>query len=150
VSQVPTWLIATSVLVAGGLTPARESQQPSPEGPTASKTVWTGVYSDAQASRGQVAYSGNCASCHLETLLGNDLAPALVGAAFIGEWDKKTVRQLYGRILSTMPADAPGTLDEKVVLDIVAYIFRVNGFPAGQQDLETADQAEQIVLARAK
>ena len=34
------------------------------------KSVWDGVYSDAQATRGKTAYSEQCASCHGPELTG--------------------------------------------------------------------------------
>jgi len=114
------------------------------------KNVWAGVYSSEQARRGEVAYGASCAACHLENLKGSDMAPAVVGDAFRNEWDAKSVRALYSRILSTMPADAPATLSEKTVLDIVAYLLEANGFPAGSDQLESADQAQQIKITRQK
>ena len=46
----------------------------------AHRTVWDGVYSEAQATRGKQAYIDNCASCHGEGMQGADLAPALKAA----------------------------------------------------------------------
>jgi mono/diheme cytochrome c family protein len=120
------------------------------DSPGSQRTVWDGVYTAEQAKRGETAYRESCARCHLDTLKGNDMAPGLVGDAFVQEWDGKTVRAFYGRILSTMPADDPGSLDEKAVLDIVTYALQVNGFPAGSHAIETADEAQQIKMTRAK
>ncbi len=78
------------------------------------------------------------------------MAPALVGDSFGNDWDKKSVRALYGRILSTMPADDPASLGEKTVLDIVTYLLEANGFPAGSHPLESADQAQNIMITRQK
>jgi mono/diheme cytochrome c family protein len=114
------------------------------------KNVWAGVYNYEQARRGEVAYGASCAVCHLDSLKGSDMAPALVGNAFRNDWDTKSVRALYSRILSTMPADDPASLSEKTVLDIVAYLLEANGFPAGSNQLESADQAQQIRITRQK
>jgi hypothetical protein len=43
-----------------------------------------------------------------------------------------SLRALYSRIISTMPSDNPGTLEEKTVLDIVAYLLERTAFPAGR------------------
>jgi len=114
------------------------------------KSAWVGVYSDEQAKRGATVYREKCARCHLESLKGDDMAPALLGDVFINQWDSKTLRAFYGRILSTMPADDPGNLDEKAVLDIVAYILQANGYPPGSTAIENAEQAQSIKITRNK
>lgn len=114
------------------------------------RSAWVGVYSDEQATRGATAYRESCARCHLDNLKGSDMAPALLGDVFINQWDSKTVRAFYGRIFSTMPADDPGNLDEKAVLDIVAYILQANGYPPGSTAIESAEQAQWIKITRNK
>ena len=37
------------------------------------------VYTSAQATAGQAAYTANCASCHQPTLVGQNEAPPLAG-----------------------------------------------------------------------
>jgi len=70
-----------------------------------------GVYTDAQAARGQASYKTACASCHGETLEGSrPVTPALVGQDFTMNWTGQTVADLFDRIQTTMPADHPGTL----------------------------------------
>ena len=112
------------------------------------RTVWAGVYTEEQARRGEARYRDGCARCHLENLKGNEQAPALVGDPFIAEWETKTLRDFYGRVLSTMPADDPGSLDEKAVLDVLAFVLEANGFPAGARPLETAEEAGHIHITR--
>lgn len=111
-------------------------------------TVWSGVYSDEQSKRGQAAYSAICSNCHLDNLTGDSTSPSLIGNAFISTWENKNVRALYSRIISTMPQDNPGTLSESTVLDIIAYLFKVNGFPSGEKALESARDAQQITITR--
>ncbi len=118
--------------------------------PSATRTVWSGVYSEDQANNGQTIYSASCSNCHLDNLRGDSTSPALVGNAFISDWDEKSVRALYSRIISTMPQDNPGTLSESTVLDVVAYLFKVNGFPSGEKALESAREAQEILITKAK
>ena len=99
------------------------------------ENVWLGVFTNPQAQRGHTAYLATCATCHTETLTGRPPAPALRGSGFVLRWDGKTVRDFYGRIRTTMPTDAPGSLSRQDTLDIVAYLFQVNGFPAGVDEL---------------
>jgi S-disulfanyl-L-cysteine oxidoreductase SoxD len=93
------------------------------------RTVRDRVYSVEQAKRGQTTYDTKCAACHD----GGTMGPELWGDAFQGEWDNRTVGELFRRIQTTMPEEAPGTLSENDVLDVIAYVLQTNGFPAGEQ-----------------
>ena len=42
-------------------------------------SVWDGVYTDAQAVRGETAYLQECANCHGTALEGGDMTPPLLG-----------------------------------------------------------------------
>ena len=67
---------------------------------------------------------------------GGENSPALAGDAFLEKWNGKTVDDLFELIRSTMPADSPGTLSRQQYVDIVAFMFEVNKFPAGKTELE--------------
>jgi mono/diheme cytochrome c family protein len=99
------------------------------------KTVWDGVYSDAQAGRGKKAYITHCAECHNEGLQGGDLAPALKGDDFLLQWNAKSMAELFERTQKTMPQSNPGGLMPQETADILAYVLQVNRMPAGQADL---------------
>jgi hypothetical protein len=49
-----------------------------------------------------------------------------------------------------MPEDAPATLSEKEVLDVVAYVLQTNGFPAGEQAIESASALATMKFVRKK
>lgn len=110
------------------------------------KTVWDGVYSEAQAGRGKKLYIASCAACHQESLTGADLAPALKGDEFLLLWNDKTLGELVERVMKTMPQDAPGTLTLEQNTDIVAYMLSVNRMPAGASEL-AADAAAQKAIS---
>jgi mono/diheme cytochrome c family protein len=116
----------------------------------AGRNVTTGVFSREQAAAGKQLYRDQCSSCHLEDLAGDTTAPPMVGDEFIATWENKPLRALYSRILTTMPVDNPGTLPEKTVVDIVAYLLEANGFPPGSKALENADELNAIKVTRAK
>ena len=99
------------------------------------KTVWDGVYSDAQAGRGKKAYITHCAECHNEGLQGGDLAPALKGDDFLLQWNDQSMAELFERTQKTMPQSNPGGLMPQETADILAYVLQVNRMPAGQGDL---------------
>jgi mono/diheme cytochrome c family protein len=99
------------------------------------KTVWSGIYTSEQATRGKDKAATACAACHGNNLSGGDLAPTLSGTDFIGHWYDAKLSELVIKINTTMPADAPGSLKADEYADIVAYMLQVNGFPAGQEAL---------------
>ena len=98
-------------------------------------TVWDGVYTQAQATRGQAIYKEKCQPCHAEMLGGSLMAPTLTGDDFMGDWVGKTVGALVKRTQATMPADDPGSLMAQQIADSLAYVFAKNNFPAGSKEL---------------
>jgi alcohol dehydrogenase (cytochrome c) len=48
-------------------------------------------------------------------------------------------RGFFDQIKMTMPADAPESLKPQEYADVIAYLFSVNKFPAGEKELP-ADQ----------
>jgi mono/diheme cytochrome c family protein len=101
---------------------------------TTETTVRDKVYSQEQSKRGRASYDGKCASCHD----GGTMGPELWGDPFLTQWENKDVGSFFTRIQTTMPEDAPGSLGEKEVLDIIAYVIQTNGFPAGDKELDSA------------
>ncbi|MEO8134429.1 MAG: cytochrome c [Betaproteobacteria bacterium] len=95
-----------------------------------------GLYSAAQAARGEETYQQFCSACHGARLQGTPAAP-LTGEAFRGRWEdgKHTLDDLYYIIRSLMPNNAPGSLSKAQYADVVAYILKVNSYPAGGEDL---------------
>ena len=96
-----------------------------------------GLYSAAQAARGEQTYQQFCSACHGARLQGTPAAP-LTGEAFRGRWEdgKHTLDDLYYIIRSLMPNNAPGSLSKAQYADVVAFILKVNNYPAGAQELE--------------
>src|SRR5580700_10058251 len=98
------------------------------------RTVWNGVYTEAQAEKGQSEFRSNCASCHGADLGGRS-APALQGDFFMDHWREDNVGSLYKFIKNTMPpVEHPG-LSEGQIVGIVSYILQSNGFPSGSAEL---------------
>ncbi len=123
---------AVLVLAAGFATALAQS----------SSTVLDGVYTAAQAERGHAAYESTCAGCHE----GQDAdGPELMGKAFLDRWREDKLASLFAFIRETMPGNAPGGLDERVYVDIVAFILEANNLPAGSREL-SADAVGGIEL----
>ena len=102
------------------------------------RTVRDGVFTDVQAARGQAIYQKQCASCHGVKLEGVQ-GPPLVADAFLSHWHTQPLADLAGKIRNTMPADATGTLTPQQSVDLVAFILKAGGFPAGKTDLSAND-----------
>lgn len=107
----------------------------------AEASVWDGVYSAAQAKRGQELYAKACASCHRENLEGHGTTPSLAGAEFRDRWDGETLDDLFEKMQATMPADHPGSLSREDNAAILAFILRANEMPAGDKDLSTEGES---------
>jgi S-disulfanyl-L-cysteine oxidoreductase SoxD len=110
---------AMAALVSAQLSPARRS-------------VWDGVYTEAQATRGMAAFGQSCAGCH--ALAAEGRAP-LVGDAFWKSFAQQTVADLLDYVSVNMPNGTPGSLTPSTYADIVALMLKSNGFPAGTTEL---------------
>lgn len=113
-------------------------------GAAQTQTVWSGVYSEAQAYRGEKVADTTCIGCHGPKLDGGDSGPKLVGEAFIANWSSQSVGVMFDWIREAMPAEAPGTLSKTDTAAVIAYILKLNKLPAGKQDLSV----EPDVLSR--
>lgn len=105
----------------------------------------SGVYTTAQAARGKQAYTAHCASCHGPLMEGIDAAPPLTGSRFRADWLNQPSDGLFTRIKATMPQNDPGSLGSRTVADIMAYMFQINGFPAGSDSLPTSTDDLQLI-----
>ena len=100
------------------------------------KTVWGGVFTDAQAERGKTVYEEQCSFCHLADLSGQGFAPPLVDDAFTQRWQDGNLGDLFTIVKVTMPQDKPQSLTDAQYAEIVAYVLKVNKYPAGDQELQ--------------
>lgn len=99
------------------------------------KSVWSGVYTSEQATRGGDLYHGKCAECHGDDLEGIERAPALAGGAFGQRWDGAALKKLFER-MEAMPPDNPAArLAPKQSIDILAFLLSANNIPAGKSAL---------------
>src|SRR5688572_9340260 len=114
----------------------------------APRSVWDGVFTEAQAERGRVAFSAHCSSCHGVDLRGGE-SKALRGERFWTDWKETNVDYLLGQIARNMPftddGSLAGSLPSATYADIVAHILNTNGFPAGTREL-TADASVGVAI----
>src|SRR6478672_12472362 len=99
------------------------------------KSQWDGIYTEAQAKRGEGLYSQYCASCHGPDLTGGEMAPGLTGGEFQSNWNDLSLGELFERMRISMPQNAPGSLSRQQDADILAFVLFKSNFPAGQAEL---------------
>ena len=111
-------------------------------------SISSGVFTAAQAKRGNDAYQASCSSCHGSDLRStNGEAVDLTGAAFRAKWTGKTLQERFETIRDTMPPGNANTLGDKTYMDILAFILQFNDFPPGNQEL-VPETAKVIVFER--
>jgi cytochrome c5 len=90
-------------------------------------TTATGVYTARQAARGEQTYMNICVACH---------PPGTYTAqAFREKWNGAPLSQLFGLVSNTMPKEQPGTLEADEYAEVIAYLLKINGAPAGKTEL---------------
>jgi S-disulfanyl-L-cysteine oxidoreductase SoxD len=140
--QTKRWTLAIAVL---GACVIAAMAVPIAQGVTA-RTVWDGVYSEAQAARGKAAYEAQCAYCHQSDLRGQGFAPGLVEDVFASRWQDVNLGDLFTVVKVTMPQDNPASLTDEEYAAIVAYLLQANRYPAGQQELHPDPAALKAVV----
>lgn len=127
------------------LAPRAEAQAPAPRSTGASagaaRSVMDGVYTPAQAKRGDTVRTNACSACHG----GSDWR----GNFMLG-WKGRSVADLVDHLRSTMPMDAPGSLKPQEYADVVAYMLSINGIPAGQAELKDGASLKTILIEAKK
>ena len=113
-----------------GMAAVVEAQSPQPNG---QRSTSQGVYNREQWQRGRDLYAGLCASCH----------PAVthVGPIFTKSWAGKKLSDLFGYLRERMPKNEPGSLTDKEYVDVMSYMLRLNGMPAGNDELPADSSA---------
>ena len=117
---------------AGGQTPKTASK--ASKGPAAAAkttparpSTLSGVYTKEQATRGRYVYLGSCRYCHD--------AATHAGKVFEEWWKGKQLSELYTFILERMPKNDPGGMFPEEYAQVVAYLLKLNGQPAGSAEL---------------
>ena len=101
------------------------------------RSISDGVYSVAQATRGQQLYKAQCAECHGNAMEGTIGTP-LTGDSFLSSWSERPLTILVDKIQKTMPFSLPGSLSRQQSTDLTAYILQFSKFPPGQAELSEA------------
>ncbi len=111
-----------------------------------SASVLDGVFTEAQAQRGQAAYTGPCGMCHGRRLNGApddpDMlsTPPLARAKFLRTWEGRSLAALFDYTRATMPESNPGSLTDEEYVDVIAYMLSVSRMPIGADELRPEAQ----------
>jgi mono/diheme cytochrome c family protein len=151
VARMRPRMVASLILLGAVAAGIGGSARDSAAQAAAGKSTFDGVYSDAQSARGEKTSVASCAVCHGDKLAGTDMGPGVAGPAFRENWSGRTVSELFDKVKTTMPANDPGTLSAAATADVVAYILKVNDYPAGSAELPSEMAAlSQIKLRHQK
>lgn len=108
----------------------------------ARKTVWDGVYTQAQAIRGETIYPSVCGRCHGYKLDGApddpDMLPAppIAGRKFLRKWSGSSLATLFEYTRTTMPAINPQSLSDQEYADLIAYALSASRARPGPMELQ--------------
>jgi mono/diheme cytochrome c family protein len=133
--RTPSHAIAAACLTLVAALASGAAQAPPPKKVKASAkplTTASGVYTAAQAARGEQTYMNVCLSCHPVGTYATE--------AFRDKWNGAPVSKLFDLVTDTMPKTEPGSLETLDYVHVISYILKVNGAPAGKTPLP-ADRA---------
>ena len=102
------------------------------------RSVKTGVYTAAQADRGIALFRSKCASCHAPNRFTDDL--------FYVSFAGKPLWEMFDVISDSMPEDNPGSMKKEEYADVIAYLLKLNNFPAGATELPVDKDALSAIL----
>ena len=125
-----TFPLATAAFLIAVLSAMGHAQAP--------RTVQDGVYTDAQAARGQALFKNECAGCHGAELQGAQ-GPPLKGEGFLLIRQPESLWDLASKIRNTMPPGVQGAVNAAQAADLVAHILKTGGFKPGAAELASAE-----------
>jgi mono/diheme cytochrome c family protein len=134
-------LLATALFLASAAAVPTIAQVANAPG----RTVWDGVYTDAQAARANPIFSQSCSNCHTLTSEGNR---PVTGEKFWEGFTQKTVGDLLSYVSNNMPNGNGGSLPVSSYNDLVALILKSNGFPAGTTELAPETVADVQIIPK--
>ena len=114
------------------------------------KTTRDKVFDKAQATRGGELYVKHCERCHDPAKVpeGKKPGPPTGGPKFMEVWMDRSLGELFGSILNTMPSDGSLVLTADQTVDLVAHLLQLNGFPEGTAPLKNDDAMKAIVIVK--
>lgn|ERR1043166_497244 len=134
------WTIAAFAVVNLALIVGVRAQAP--------RTVWNGVYTDAQAERARQTFDSICTQCHTLAPGGSTRGGPVSGDKFWAAFQQKTVGDLLGYVSKNMPNGNGGSLPASTYNDLIALILKANGFPTGTTEVSPAAIADVQIIPK--
>jgi len=115
-------------------TAAAASAQSAP--PDSTRSAADGAYTTTQAAAGEELFGQICGNCHSPSQFH--------GSAFLKYWSGRPVYELFDQLRVTMPLDNPGGLSSDQYASVIAYILKLNDYPAGEEALPSGEALKRI------
>ena len=134
----PFIALAASSMAISSVASAQGGDPPAAAAPS----TLAGVYTDAQADRGEGVFKKSCLECHV---------PAdYQGDAFKSKFVGGSVFDMFEDIRTSMPQSDPGSLPKQQYADLLAYLFKLNGLPSGKAELGIEPDSLKKIKVEAK
>ncbi len=102
------------------------------------KSIHDGVFTEDQVKKGREVWENVCSECHPMDIFGPDY---MIG------WEGATAGELFELIQATMPYESPGILPAKEYLEVMVFLFSLNGVKPGGEELPVdATQLYEITI----
>lgn len=101
------------------------------------RSVMAGVYTNDQAKAGESLFQQSCGNCHPTS--------QFAGTPFQRMWHDKPVFAFFDQVRLMMPMDNPGGMTNEQYAAVVAYILKLNAYPAGDTKLPDSDAALKLI-----
>src|SRR5437763_2797179 len=112
------------------------------------RTVWDGVYTDAQAERARGTFESTCSRCHSLTPGPAGQGGPLVGDKFWTANSQKSVGDLLAYMSKNIPNGNGGSLSASPYNDLVALVLKSNGFPTGTTEVTPESAAGAQIIPK--
>lgn len=119
--------LAAALLLVGAAAVAAQS----PARPDSIRAAADGAYTAKQAKQGETVFTGTCGNCHGVTEFS--------GPTFRRIWSGRSVYDFFDQVRNTMPLDNPGGLSREQYTHVIAYLLKLNEYPAGRIELPSTD-----------
>jgi mono/diheme cytochrome c family protein len=126
-----TWQRCRSLFAAAALAVGLLAATSSPvaaQGAPQVRSVFDGVYTEAQAEAGEVMFVNVCSACH-------NAENPLAGHSFLAKWSGRPLYAIWDYLTTRMPYGNPGSLTPEQYAETLAYILRENAYPPGTTPL---------------
>ena len=120
-------MVVLPMLVGCATSPSRAVNTAVPPAHVLGLTTLERVFSSAQAGEGERLFRASCQGCHE--------IREFSGIRFTIRGSGQTVGELFEVVSTTMPQGSPGSLDSEAYAALVAFLLRLNGYPAGESTL---------------